>query len=67
MSDTQEQSRTIKLYKFRDMFGYLQPAGDRMFFIEIENMEEAIDVTDVSTDQLEDTGKTGTLTWWDPL
>ncbi len=64
MSQTVTKRRKIKIYKFNGVYGYTQPSFDKTVFVELEEMKE---IVEVSEDQLEDTGKTATLEWEEPI
>ena len=74
MSQTITKQRKIKIYKFKGMYGYIHPktcvqspwryAADKTLFVELKEMKEIIEV---SEDQLQDTGKTATLEWEEPI
>ena len=65
MTETQKQIRTIKIYKFNGMLGYIHYVGkDQKYFTEFEGMTCFKLIGD---EEIEDTGRTATLEWEDPL
>jgi hypothetical protein len=64
MSESQKQTRPIEIVEYQGKAGYIQPAEDGMFFIDLPLMRKAIKVRE---DEIKHTGKRTILEWYDPV
>lgn len=63
-TETITRTRQVRIYKYKNMYGFITSSSDKVRFIEIEKMEEVIEVL---MEQLVDTGETVLLEWKAPV